>query len=135
MKTDDKEHGTYDKVVITTMLMTMNIGVFCLGMWMIVYVFPDFKAAIDNRARHCKKRCCHCCCNSYNIGEKREPADETQHCKWRTNRAVDRGEWLLRRAWKNARIPKTVGRPAQLVPRENGGNGGLCGRSKREMAY
>ena len=65
LKTDDKESGTYDGVVIATSLMIMNIGVFVLGVWTIIYAFPDAKSGIDNCLRKCCKnfaRCFTCCC-------------------------------------------------------------------------
>ena len=74
VKTDDKENGTYDKVVIATMLMAMNIGVFCLGIWTIVYAFPDCKSAIEHCARNCKKRCCRCPCSCCTKRKKRKTA-------------------------------------------------------------
>jgi hypothetical protein len=48
LKTDDKESGTYDGVVIATSLMVMNIGVFVLGVWTIIYAFPDAKSVIEH---------------------------------------------------------------------------------------
>ena len=43
----------------------MNIGVFVLGVWTIIYAFPDAKSVIDKYLRKCCKnfaRCFTCCC-------------------------------------------------------------------------
>ena len=61
LKTDDKDNGTYDGVVVAALLMAMNVCVFILGFWTIAYAFPNVKVVIDTWLQKCGKFCAQRC--------------------------------------------------------------------------